>query len=152
MAIAAFDFYDFTEPIQRLFKIAPTEPLAINFGVIGFESIYVLVNLGSISIFYLVYIGLLLLVLPLLSISKKCKRPRQVLSNKLKWNSMLSLLIESYQVLVVCTLINIQKFSLESSGLATMSIVCVLLLSLAVVLPFSFITKLAIYGDSLRKS
>lgn len=38
MTIAAFDFYEFDEYIHRYFNIEPTDPIGLNFEVIGFES------------------------------------------------------------------------------------------------------------------
>ena len=99
----------------------------------------------------MIYIVLLLLVLPLLVVSGICRSLKTVLSNKLKWNSLINLIVESYQIAVVCILINIQVLSMESSGLATMSFICVLFLVFAIVLPSLIITKLAMNGDKLDK-
>ena len=106
MAIAAFDFYDFSEALHEIFMIPPTEPISSNFETIGFESSYFLVNMGTMLLFYIFYLVLLAVILPLLSISKSCQKKRKKLSKKLKWNSLITLMNESYQIVVVCLLIN----------------------------------------------
>ena len=61
MAIASFDFFDFSDAIHYVFGIDATEVIDINFEQLGFESQYFLVNLGTMALFYLIYIlGLLL--------------------------------------------------------------------------------------------
>ena len=98
----------------------------------------------------LVY-ALLLLLVSLLWISERCQRLRIVLRKKLEWNSLISLINESYQVLIVCILINMQNLSFESKGLTIMSSLCILFLFLAISLPLWIITKLAINGDRLEQ-
>ena len=63
MEIAAFDFYEFGEHIHDWLDIPPTEPVDYKFDAIGFESRYFLVNMGSMAIFYLIYIVLILVSL-----------------------------------------------------------------------------------------
>lgn len=146
MAIAAFDLYEFDEIIHKAFKINPTEPLDINFETIGFESRYHLVNLGSIFIFYVIYLALLLLVLPLLGLKRSCRGSKKCLARKLKWSLLITLMNESYQILIVCVLLNMQVFSMESTGLSIMSLTCVFFLTLAIVLPLIIIIQLALHG------
>ena len=138
MTIAAFDLYDFSEALHEIFMIPPTGSMSSNFETIGFESSYFLVNMGSMLLFYIFYLLLLAVILPLLSISDSCQSKRKKLSKKLKWNSLITLMNESYQIVVVCLLINLQIFSLESGGLATMSILCATFVVASIVLPLVF--------------
>ena len=54
MQIAAFDYYDFSDIIYNVFKIFPTEPINTAFEALGFESNYVLVNIGSLMVPWLI--------------------------------------------------------------------------------------------------
>ena len=58
MEIAAFDFYDFGDIIHEHFEIEETDPIDANFESVGFESQYFLVNMGTMAVFYLIYIAL----------------------------------------------------------------------------------------------
>lgn len=49
---------------------------------------------------------------------------------------------ESYMIIAVCVLININIFSMESTGLQVMSILCAVVLSLCILLPVIFINIL----------
>mgnify|MGYP007004936707 FL=1 len=49
---------------------------------------------------------------------------------------------ESYMIIVVCVIINIKIFSLESIGLSVMSILCALFLFFSVFLPIIFVWQL----------
>ena len=53
--IAAFEIYDLNDPIHKMLNIMPTEPFSENFGELGFESKYMLNNLGTMMFFYILY-------------------------------------------------------------------------------------------------
>ena len=154
MSIAAFDFYDFTDIIHNLFNLEPTEPIDNNFESIGFESQYFLINMGTMACFFLIYIVVLLIVLACLPFSKrrcrKIKRLEKKVKRKVCWSSLITLLNESYVILAVCLLINAQMISLESTGLAVMSILCITFLVLQILLPLFFIGKLYRNFDRLK--
>ena len=154
MSIAAFDFYDFTDIIHNLFNLEPTEPIDNNFESIGFESQYFLINMGTMACFFLIYIVVLLIVLACLPFSKRrCRRIKRLerkVKSKVFWSSLITLLNESYVILAVCLIINAQILSLESTGLAVMSILCVTFLVLQILLPIFFIGKLYWNFDRLK--
>ena len=50
MEISSFDYYDFSDLVHEVFRLSPTEPLNAKFIAIGFESVYVLVNIGSLMV------------------------------------------------------------------------------------------------------
>lgn len=150
MAIAAFDFYDFTDIIHDIFALEPTESFSSNFETIGFESLYFLINMGSIFIIYLIYTAMLCLVLPLLSIKKASRKLHKRLGSKLKWNSLITLMNESYQIIVVCVLLNTEVFSFETGGLATMSLFCLVFFAGTILLPGFFIGVLGFYNKRLK--
>ena len=65
------------------------------------------------------------------------------------WNSLITLMNESYMIVIVCLLINLRIFSLETGGLATMSLLCVTFVTASIVLPGVFFIKLLIHGKKL---
>ena len=73
MEIAAFDFFDFDDIIHENFNIEPTEPADIRFGTLGFESLYFLVNLGTMAVFFLLYLFFVILALTFKLFYKLCE-------------------------------------------------------------------------------
>lgn len=74
MQIAAFDFYEFGDVVHSVFQVDPTEPIDSNFEAIGFESQYLLVNMGSLFIGYFLYAISLFCITPACRCcKKKCK-------------------------------------------------------------------------------
>ena len=155
MSIAAFDFIEFGDIIHEAFSIEATDPINDQFNSVGFESQYFLNNLGTIALFYIVYLLFVLVVTPLLvccgrysiSIMKKSKR----LNQKIYWNSFLTLLNETFMILIVSVLLNMQIFSVESPGLTVMSILCAFMLLVAVIAPVIIICRLCKFFDKLKE-
>lgn len=54
MQIAAFDYYDLSETIYG-FGVKPTGPLDANFQMVGLESQYLVVNMGTMLAMYALY-------------------------------------------------------------------------------------------------
>ena len=52
MQIAAFDIIEIGEPLDNLLDLEPTDPINENFEAVGFESIYLLNNMGTLAIAY----------------------------------------------------------------------------------------------------
>ena len=145
MEIAAFDFYEFGDIIHSKFEIEETEPVSEGFEQIGFESQYFLVNMGTMVIFYAIYL-LCFLIAPVLRACRGCskfiKRRSKKLDAGVYWGNLITLLQESYMIIIVCVLINIQIFSMDSLGLQVMSILCATFLALLIILPIVFIWRL----------
>lgn len=146
MSIAAFDFYDFTDAVHMLFEVEPTDPIDSHFEAIGFESQYLLVNMGSLFIGYIFYAMMLFFITPTARCCKKkcncCVKFSKKTRRDTYWGSLLTLLNESYVILTVCVLINIRIFSLESRGLAAMSFLSAFFLAFLILVPIIFISKL----------
>ena len=62
MKLAAFDMIPIEFLYDKIFDLPPTEPLSSNFEAVGFESLYIIYNLGSITLITL-SIPLLMLIL-----------------------------------------------------------------------------------------
>ena len=56
MQIAAFDLIEINGPLNYLLDLKPTGPLNQNFGAIGFESIFLINNMGTLGIAFLVWL------------------------------------------------------------------------------------------------
>ena len=50
MSIAAFDFYDVQDIVHDTFNLPPTDPVNEQFNVLGFESKYLLINMGTLML------------------------------------------------------------------------------------------------------
>jgi len=57
MSITAFDIVETGPYLDKIFNLKPSEPVNSNFETVGFESLYVLHNLGT---FLLVFVFLLI--------------------------------------------------------------------------------------------
>ena len=53
MEIAAFDIIEINDTLNQLLNLEPTGPYSKNFDSVGFESIYLLNNLGALNFAYL---------------------------------------------------------------------------------------------------
>ena len=61
MQIAAFEVVDIKPLLDGLFGLDPSEPLNANFEAVGLESIYLLHNMGTICLVFVVYFFAVLL-------------------------------------------------------------------------------------------
>jgi hypothetical protein len=89
-------------------------PVNDNFDALGYGSTFFLYNIGSLIVGLLAIPVLIVLsyTLKLLGFcSKFASRMHLKLSKKLFWNHILSVLFESYSVLVMCVLINSKHVS-----------------------------------------
>ena len=66
MMIASFDLVPVDSFVDEYGGMTPTEPINENFEAVGFESLYVLINLGTILI--------LVIVFPILIIAERIMR------------------------------------------------------------------------------
>jgi len=60
LQIASFDIIDVDWYYRKLFRLPPTEPVNINFNMLGFESTYYISNLGTLVLVYLLFAILIL--------------------------------------------------------------------------------------------
>ena len=137
MQIAAFDIIEINEPLDNLLDLEPTDPINENFEAVGFESIYLLNNMGTLAIAYFVWLfaAFIALILKMfITESKKAKHVYAELRKKLFFNSFISLFLESYSLVSVCCLINLSFLSFETYGvtvhsLSTISFFVIMMLS-----------------------
>lgn len=55
LRIANFNLVDFNDPVNKFLKLEQTEPLSDNFNDVGFESRYIINNMGALFFFFLLY-------------------------------------------------------------------------------------------------
>ena len=109
-----------------------------NFEAVGFESIYLINNMGTVAVVYVIWI-LLAVFTKLLKLfrnrSPKVNSVHAKLRRKLYYNSLISLFIESYSILAVCCLINLFFLDFSSFGLSFHSFACIIFLLAITLIP-----------------
>ena len=110
MHIASFDIFPTEWLFDKIFKdLEHTNPLTVNFEAVGFESLWLIYNLGSITIIILGLPFLMLFVLILSALGKyfhKAEAASHYLKRKLFWNAFIRLITESYTMLIIGCMIN----------------------------------------------
>ena len=114
-----------------------------------------MVNLGTMFVFYLIYITIALFIAPSLfccrTKSKRVKKCSKKLNKSIYWGTLITLINESYIIFVVCVLINIQIFSMDSLGLQIMSIGGAAFITLGVLIPAAIIFYLLVNFKNLEE-
>ena len=133
MEIAAFDFYEFDDFILENFALEPLDPIDANFEAVGFQSQYVLINMGSMLIFYLLYL-IFFIVVPQLTICESkcglcCQKLIRYLQRATFWGPLITLTFESFVIIAICILLNMRILSYETTGQAAMSVITLVLLT-----------------------
>ena len=113
-----------------------------------------MVNLGTMFVFYLIYIFIAMFIAPSLlccrTRSKRIKKCSKKLNKAVYWGVLLTLLNESYIIAIVCVMINLKIFSMDSLGLQIMSISGAVFITLAVLIPTTIITYLLVNFKHLK--
>lgn len=104
-----------------------------------------MVNMGSMLVFYFIYI-VLLIVSPLLAKCRNCcrciKKLSKTLDRTVYWTQLITLMNETYMIIAVCALLNLRALSFLSPGLIAMTVICILLTLFIILVPILFICKL----------
>ena len=152
--IAAFDMYDMNGFYRDLLDVPDNGPYNENFEEFGFESQYILSNMGTMILFYIVY--------PLLILVQKClhrcrnvcncaKKNSRKLRSGLYFSLLLTTIFESYSLIILTCLIALQVISFDSWGLAVQSVTCLAFTLSFLTLPFFLMQKLARKMELLRQ-
>jgi hypothetical protein len=101
--------------------------------------------MGTLALFYAIFI-LCLLIAPLLRLCRNtcrcCKNLSKNVDGGIYWGALITLMNESYMIIIVCVLINMNVLSTESPGLQAMSILNIIFLFFSIALPVIFIATL----------
>ena len=154
MEIAAFDIYEINEPLDKLLNLEPTSPFNERFDTVGFESIYLLNNLGTLNFAYIAWILAALITLILQKFAQDSKIARKVFNKMRKllfFNTIISIYLESYSLLAVCCLINMNHISFENYGLVIHSMVTIMALFAIFLLPPFTSRHLTKFFDNLKE-
>ena len=112
--IGTFDFLP-TDDIYPIFlpSLSESEPYSAKFDRVGISHAYLVMNLGSMLIFFLIQILLYIAYLPMklaATKSRYAKAFERKMNRKLFWNSSILLIQEAYQDLIFCVVINLSNF------------------------------------------
>jgi len=108
LQVVAFDVIPTDGPYDAIFGFQESNPLTLNFELIGYESVYCIRNLGSMFLMFLLA-TLTGVILAITSISKSAKihHYRGVVKEKMFWNGIFSFLNETYIILSVSFMLNL---------------------------------------------
>ena len=152
--IAAFDLYDMNEFYQDLLGVPDSGPYNEKMEDFGFESCYILSNMGTMILFYITYSLLMLVQYCLRRCRNVCSCASinsRKLRNHLYFSLLLTTVFESYSLVILTCLIAIPSISFESWGLFVQSAVCIAFTSSFLTAPFFLIQKLVRNMELLGK-
>ena len=138
MTIASFDLIPIDNYVDKHVQMTPRDPININFEAVGFESMYVLINLGSLLILFVLFPALAFLEIIMRFIPiRNTQKVAKFLRKKLYWNTSIRLFKESYAIALMCALINMKAFSSVTAAELSSVILAILIIVLAIVVPLS---------------
>ena len=117
--IASFDIVNLDPTINKALSLNATDPFNDNFGALGFQSIYLLNNLGSLLlafIFNLLAVFILLVLDQFVARANWIANRAEKMRKELFFNGIVATMIESYSILSVCCLINLNFIRFGSYG------------------------------------
>ena len=136
MQVASFDLLPVEKFLTEAVTVTPRDPINANYEALGFESMYTLMNLGTMLLLFSMYPVLILFELSLRVL--KCKYPRKLhlkISKPLYWNSSINFFRESYLVALMCVLINLKALSFDTLGEKASSYLTLLIMALWIAIP-----------------
>lgn len=156
MSVAEFDMIPtdkIYEPMHESLEAANPEPdlLQAKMEPLGFETVWMLSNLGSILIFVGLWLllvmtyylmGALLLMCPCCPCTKFCRRKRKGFGNWVMWNWPISFVRDSYSVIAICSLYNVAYASHDTWESSLNSSLAIIFLILMLVYPAALLLYL----------
>ena len=144
--------------MHRWLSIEPTEPFNEQFETLGFESLYILNNMGTMTAFYLCYPVLIIVY----KVMKRCrnlclcaKKTQTGLRALLYYKLVLTVMIESYSLIAICCFIGLPIVEFTSPGLALQSFICLVATIFIALVPYLLIVYLSkhfkLLGDDKMK-
>ena len=111
--------------------------------------------MGTLAIAYLIWILTAIVAFILKLFTQKSRRLRKSykkLKNKLFYNSLISLFLESYSLISVCCLINLSFISIKSYGVTVHSMTCIFFFAAIILMPLILTWYLVAYFGVLRSN
>ena len=153
MNIAAFDILPTDYIYDLIFKVDQKEPLSTKFEAMGFESLWLIYNLGSLLLISL-SIPLLMAFLPALKFfsqySKRVLSSYKRLRKFLFWNFQITVITESYTILIIGSFISTKKLLWTGFTYSVNSGLTCLLLSILIGYPLLILFTLNRYWDQIE--
>lgn len=138
--IAAFDIVEVEPYVNFMLHLNGTGPFNDNFDKLGFQSMFFLNNLGPLGIGFLIYFGACLFLLVLDTFSPKSKRAATLsksLYDQLFYNTITSIMLESYSIMSCCVLINLNYIRWDTWGEVVQTSICMLALVTLIAFPIA---------------
>jgi len=139
MAIAAFDLIETGPYLDVLLNLPPSDPLNSNFAAVGFESRFVLHNMGTLLLALVIY---LVSAIFAFIMRKMCcdivVHKGQLWHEQLFNSTLINIVTESYSIFSVSCLINVKNLEWSSTGLIVMSTTAIILLLLILTYPLVY--------------
>jgi hypothetical protein len=140
MEIAAFDLLPTDDFYAEYTDTEESDPINENFDSVGFSSRFFVHNLGSMAVAIITLPLIALLILAIMPF--RCFNKVTHLYNKLKrymvFGHPITVFLESYTILTICSLINITNASYKTVGGKTSTILAIVFFSLYLLLPVVF--------------
>ena len=136
--IAAFDIIEIEPYMNKLLQLNSTHPFNRNFESLGFQSMYFINNLGPLLIGFLIYFGAIIFLFILDRFTERSERASRLASkmfDSLFYNTLVSIMLESYAIMACCVLINLNYIRWSSWGECVQTIACFIALSTLVLFP-----------------
>jgi hypothetical protein len=157
MYLAAFDLYDTNQFWHDSLGLTPTDAHNGKFLQMGFSSLYFLNNMGTLLWLPALYLALLLVNLVSSKMSKV--RPESDTWRKVacwstrcvQWNTLITIVKESFLVIILCVFISLPQLSLASVGLSVQSAASLVFAGLAFALPTMVLNTLTKDFKNIRK-
>ena len=116
--------------------MTPADPINSNFEAIGFESMYILINLGTILVLLLMFPVLIIFDVLLRLTKWNCSlKASKRIRKALFWNSTIRFYKESYAIILMCCFINLQYFTWNTVLEGVSSSLTVLLIVVGLLFP-----------------
>jgi len=106
--IAAFDYMDLNPYINTILQLNSTEPFKVAFDEMGYNSMFLSNNMGTLNFAFFFYLGGLMVMYyysKRKDKSKAAKRFYKKLHEMLVYNYIIGTVMESYANIAVCTFI-----------------------------------------------
>jgi len=138
MSVVAFEVYDTGDIVNATLSLEEVNPVNENYNTVGFESVYFINNMGTLFIVFMMYPVMMLLEYLLGLVASRCDifvKVHHSFKHFVYWNYLITLVFESYLVIVICCLINFQHMSWSETGLIVQSVLTIICFAIIVVLP-----------------
>ena len=143
--IASFDIVEVGPYINSILHLNDTEPLNQNFDALGFNSMYFLNNLGTLLLGFILYflsIALHLILDFCVDNNPRIAKFNIGLLDSLYYSSLFSMMMESYGIMAVCVMINLQYLKWRCYGEIVQTAICLFATLTILGLPIFIITYL----------